>query len=438
MPRVLSFALRLAARNLEIRRCGPHFRPHELLFGKTRPTHRQPSLTRNMSASAFAPPECLFHPLDFPHKTLMGPGPSNAPPRVLAAGALPLLGHLHPEFCQIMDEVRQGIQYAFQTKNEWTFAISGTGHLAMEAAVVNLMEAGDVALVCQNGLWGVRFSDMVERNGCVAHKLVKPMGQVFSLEEIEQGLKMYKPLLLFVTFGESSGGTLQPLEGIGSLCHKYNCLLVVDSVAAMGGAPLFMDAMEIDLLYTGSQKVLGVPPGTAPISFSERAKIRVQTRSTKIRSWYLDAGELENYWGCDNNPRRYHHTGPISSIYALREGLAQLAEIGLEASWASHKKCAQLLHDGIEKLGLSLLVKDPSIRNPCVTVILVPDGIAWKDVVDHMMKNYRVEIAGGLGELAGKAWRIGLMGYNCTPEKVQLTLRAFSEALAACGYTLPK
>lgn len=351
---------------------------------------------------------------------------------------MPLLGHLHPEFTQIMDQVKQGIQYAFQTQNEWTFAISGTGHAAMEAMVANLLEAGEVALVCQNGIWGQRFADMVERNGSVAQKLVCPMGEVFSLQQVEEGLKTHKPVLLFVTHGESSAGTAQPLEGLGPLCHKYNCLLVVDSVAAMGGVPLYMDKSEIDGLYSGSQKVLGAPPGTAPVSFSERAKKKVQTRSSKVRSFYFDANELSNYWGCDRGPRRYHHTGPISSVYALREGLARLAEIGLEASWANHRQCAQQLYDGLQGMGLSLLVNNPVVRNPCVTTILVPDGIAWKDVVDYAMKNYRVEIAGGLGELAGKVWRIGIMGYNCTPDNVRLVLRVFSEGLVSCGYELPK
>lgn len=389
-------------------------------------------------APYISPPECLFHPLDFPMKTLMGPGPSNAPPRVLAAGALPLLGHLHPEFTQIMDQVKLGIQYAFQTENEWTFAISGSGHAAMEGVVSNLLEAGEVALVCTNGLWGQRFADMVDRNGSVAQILKRPMGEVFTLLEIEEGLKTYKPALVFITHGESSGGTVQPLEGIGALCHKYNSVLVVDSVAALGGAPLLMDKWEIDCLYSGSQKVLGAPPGTAPISYGERARKKIASRSSRVRSYYFDAAELANYWGCDKGPRRYHHTGFISSVYALREGLASLAEVGLEQSWANHKQCAEQLHEGIHKLGLQLLVKEKVYRNPCVTTIKVPEGVQWKDVTDYAMKNYRVEIAGGLGDLTGKVWRIGVMGYNCTPDKIRLVLRALSDGLASVGYKPPK
>ncbi|KAI8796018.1 serine--pyruvate aminotransferase [Biomphalaria glabrata] len=374
-------------------------------------------------------PKCLLKPIDVPNKLLMGPGPSNCPPRVLAAGALPMLGHLHPEFTKIMDEVKEGIQYLFQTKNEWTFAISGTGHAAMEASVVNLLEPDDVILVCQNGIWGQRLADMADRNGSTVKKLIRPYGEVFTLEEIEKGLQEHKPSVVFVTYGESSAGTAQPLEGLGDLCHKYNALLLVDSVAILGGRPLFMDAWNIDVLYSGSQKVIGAPPATSPISFSLKAREKIASRKTRIRSYYFDCNELANYWACDQGPRRYHHTGMVTSVYGLREGLARLAEEGLEKSWKDHKDCSELLYQGLEKLGLELLVKNKEIRNPCVTTIKVPPGINWKDVTDYAMKNYRVEIAGGLGDLAGKTWRIGIMGYNCRPENVQLVLRVLEEAL---------
>lgn len=378
-----------------------------------------------------SPPECLLRPMHVPIKLLMGPGPSNCPPRVLNASALPLLGHLHPEFTQIMDEVKAGIQYVFQTTNSWTVCVSATGHGAMEASVCNMVEDGDKVMVCVNGLWGERFSDMAQRHGADVVTLSTPMGTVFDLETIEKGLREHKPLVMFITHGESSGTTVQPLEGIGQLCHKHNCLLIVDSVAAMGGVPLFMDKWEIDVLYTGSQKVLSAPPGASPISFSERAKQKVVQRKTKVRSFYFDMNHLANYWGCDKDARRYHHTGPISSIYAIREGLARLAEEGLEKSWAQHAKCVQLLHDGIEALGLQLFVKDKQARLPCVTGVIVPDDVNWKEVADYIMKTYRVEISGGLGAQAGKIWRIGLMGHNCTEDNVRMVLRALGEGLAA-------
>ncbi|WAR14051.1 SPYA-like protein, partial [Mya arenaria] len=213
------------------------------------------------------------------------------------------------------------------------------------------------------------------------------------------GIKEHRPKVLFVTHGESSGTTVQRLQGIGKICHENDCLLIVDSVAAMGGVPLFMDKWEIDVLYTGAQKVLSAPPGASPISFSERA--------------------------------RYHHTGPISSVYALREGLARLADVGLETSWETHKSCAEALLDGVEKLGLELLVKEKEHRLPCVTGILVPENVNWKLVTDFAMSKYRVEISGGLGAMAGRMWRVGLMGYNCTPDNVRLVLRALGDGLTS-------
>ncbi|KAL4221089.1 hypothetical protein ACF0H5_019351 [Mactra antiquata] len=328
-----------------------------------------------------------------------------------------------------MDDVKDGIKYGFQTDNIWTVCVSGSGHGAMETSVCNLIEAGDKVMVCVNGLWGERFSDMADRHGANLSKIDKPMGTVFSLEEIEKGLQDNQPEIMFITHGESSGTTVQQLQGLGQLCHRYNCILIVDSVAAMGGVPLFMDQWEIDVLYTGAQKVLSAPPGVSPISFSNRARQKVENRKTKVRSYYFDMKELANYWGCDNEPRRYHHTGLISSVYALREGFARLAEVGLEQSWTTHTQCMQQLHAGIGDLGLELFVKEKSARLPCVTGIVVPEDIHWKDVSDYAMKNYRVEISGGLGAQAGKIWRIGLMGYNCTDSNVTLVLRALSEAL---------
>ncbi|ELU05539.1 hypothetical protein CAPTEDRAFT_164164 [Capitella teleta] len=378
-------------------------------------------------------PERLLHPMEFPRKLLMGPGPANAPPRVLAAGALPLLGHLHPEFVQIMDDCKSGIQYAFQTENPVTLAISGTGHAAMEAACCNLVEAGDVVLVLCAGIWGHRFADMVDRHDGVVKKLNKPAGETFSLSDIEQGLRAHNPKLLFVTHGESSSTTLQSLEGIGKLCHKFGCLVVVDSVAALGGVPLLQDAWELDVVYTGGQKVLSCPPGASPISFGPAAMKKVKSRKTKIRSFYLDINELANYWGCDGQPRRYHHTGPISNIYTLREALSILAEETLAKCWERHAKCAALLHDGLRQLGLELFVKNPECRLPTVTGIVVPPGVDWKKVADNAMAKYRVEISGGLGATAGKIWRVGLLGYNAEPENVKSVLSALKE-----GITLQK
>ncbi|KAJ1089514.1 hypothetical protein NDU88_002665 [Pleurodeles waltl] len=363
---------------------------------------------------------------------MLGPGPSNVPPRIQAAGGRPLIGHMHPEIFQIMDDIKLGIQYAFQTRNSLTLAISGSGHCAMEAAFFNSLEPGETVLIAVKGIWGERAADICERIGAVVHRLVKSPGESFTLEEVEQGLAKHKPVLFFITHGESSSGVAQPLDGLGNLCHRYDCLLLVDSVASLGGVPIFMDQQEIDILYSGSQKVLNAPPGTAPISFSEKAQKKIFRRKTKPPSLYVDMGWLSNYWGCDGKSRMYHHTGPITNFFSLREGLAMLAEQGLENSWKLHKENALYLYEGLEKLGLKLYVKDEAIRLPTVTTVEVPQGYEWKDITAFLMKNYSIEIAGGLGPSAGKVLRIGLMGYNSTKANVDLVLVALKDALQQC------
>ncbi|BFZ23570.1 hypothetical protein BsWGS_26612 [Bradybaena similaris] len=353
-----------------------------------------------------APPRSLMKPLSVPYKLLMGAGPSNCSPRVLAAATLPMLGHRQPETIEIMDEVQEGLRYVFQTQNEWTFAISATGNGAMEATVVNLLEPD-----------------------CVAKTIVRPFGEVFTLEEIEKGLKDHKPSIVFIVYGESSGGTAQPLEGIGELCHKYNSLLVVDAVAILGGAPLFTDDWDIDVIYGGMQKCLSAPPSLSPISFSHRAREKIANRKKPIRSYYFNAPALADHWGCDGRSRGFHHTEMVTNLYMLRESLAMLAEEGLEKAWQAHRDCAQLLHKGLEQLGLELLVKDKNVRNPCVTPVIVPAGISRKDVSDYTMRHYRIDIPGGFNWMVDTVWRIGIMGYNSKPENIRLTLKAFGEAL---------
>nr|XP_014124315.2 serine--pyruvate aminotransferase [Zonotrichia albicollis] len=378
------------------------------------------------------PPGELLRPLAVPERLLLGPGPSNVPRRIRAAGAAQLLGHMHPEVLQVMDEIKAGIQYAFQTRNRLSLALSGSGHCAMEAALLNLLERGDTVLVAINGIWGQRAAEIARRLGANVCELLKPPGQYFTPQDIEQGLVQHKPLVLFITHGESSTGVLQPLEGLGELCHRHGCLLLVDAVASLGGAPIFMDQQEIDVLYSGSQKVLNVPPGTAPISFSERAREKLLRRKTKPPSYYLDMSCLANYWGCDGEPRRYHHTAPINSFFSLREGLALLAERGLESSWERHRANCSLLCQGLLGMGLELFVEEEKARLPTITTVRVPEGYSWKDITAFLMDKHGVEIAGGLGPTAGKVLRIGLMGCNSTRDNVERVLGALRDALQRC------
>ncbi|NWY03563.1 SPYA protein, partial [Nothoprocta ornata] len=378
-----------------------------------------------------APPPRLLQPLAVPQRLLLGPGPSNAPPRVLAAATHQLLGHMHPEMLQIMDEVKAGIQYAFQTRNALSLAVSGTGHCAMEAALFNVAEPSDSVLVGINGIWGERAADVAARLG-VRVRVPGPSPAPRALALSVQGLVRHKPTVLFLAHGESSTGVLQPLEGLGELCHRHGCLLLVDSVASLGGAPILMDQQEIDILYSGPQKVLGAPPGSAPISFSERAREKMLRRKTKPPSFYLDMLCLGSYWGCDGPSRMYHHTAPIQSLYCLREGLAMLAEQGLEKSWVRHRANCVSLCQGLQELGLELFVKEEKARLPTVTTVKVPEDCDWKEIVTYVMDKYSIEIVGGLGPTAGKVFRIGLMGYNSTAANVDRVLQALRDALQHC------
>ncbi|XP_061539916.1 alanine--glyoxylate and serine--pyruvate aminotransferase a [Phycodurus eques] len=386
-----------------------------------------------MSSRTVPPPQRLRTHLTVPHRHMFGAGPSNVPLRILQAGANPVIGHMHPEIFEIMADIRSGIQYMFQTRNLVTFAVSGTGHAAMECAIFNAVEAGDGVLAAVNGIWGERVADMAERIGARVNTIVAPPGGFFTNREIEQALSKHRPALFFLAHGESSTGVLHPLDGIGQLCHKYDCLFLVDSVASMGGAPVYMDQQEIDILYTGSQKVLNAPPGTAPISFSERARRKIFNRSTKPVSFLLDLSWLSNYWGCNGEATRvYHHTGPVSAFYSLRESLAILVEEGLEHSWERHRKVAEYFHTCLERMGLKLFVEDKALRLPTVTTIMAPHGYDWKDITAYVMKTHNLEISGGLGPSAGMVLRVGLMGCNSSVSGADMVLAALRDALTHC------
>lgn len=378
------------------------------------------------------PPEVLSKPLSVPKRLLLGPGPSNLAPRVRAASGLRMIGHMQKEALQIMDDIKQGIQYVFQTRNPLTLAVSGSGHCAMETALFNILEPGDSFLVGANGIWGQRAAEIAERIGARVHLMTKEAGGHFTLKEVEKGLARYKPVLLFLTHGESSTGVLQPLDGCGELCHRYQCLFLVDSVASLGGVPIYMDQQGIDILYSGSQKVLNAPPGTSLISFSDKAKYKIYFRKTKPISFYTDVTCLAKLWGCEGETRMIHHTTPVTSLYCLRESLALISEQGLENSWQRHRETTVYLYDRLQELGLQLFVKDPATRLPTITTVTVPAGYNWRDITNYVLDHFNIEISGGLGPSEGKVLRIGLLGCNATRENVDRIAEALRGALQHC------
>ncbi|NXQ68150.1 SPYA protein, partial [Quiscalus mexicanus] len=384
------------------------------------------------------PPGELLRPLAVPERLLLGPGPSNVPRRIRAAGALQLLGHMHPEVLQVMDEIKAGIQYAFQTRNRLSLAVSGSGHCAMEAALFNLLEPGDTVLVAINGIWGQRAADIAGRLGANVCELLKPPGKYFTPRDIEQGLVQHKPLVLFITHGESSTGVLQPLEGLGQLCHRHGCLLLVDAVASLGGAPIFMDQQEIDVLYSGSQKVLNAPPGSAPISFSERARVWRAPGSDTGPTAACCARACST-WGWSSLWRRRWVQGKPTTTITITTGWGQREDTALSSwrcAWAAFgarekSPCSVMLSPGAV-LGSAGAVGLEKARLPTITTVRVPEGYSWKDITAFLMDKHGVEIAGGLGPTVGKVLRIGLMGCNSSRASVERVLGALRDALQRC------
>ena len=356
---------------------------------------------------------------------MFGPGPSNAHPRILQAIGTKQVGHLDPQFLHLMDEIQELLRYAMQTDNTFTIPVSGTGSAAMEAAIANLIEPGDKFLVAVNGYFGNRMIDMATRYDAKVHRIDKPWGEVFELDELEAALKKFRPAILGIVHAETSTGALQPLEKLGALCREYDCLLLVDAVTSLGGVPLFVDQWKIDACYSGSQKCLNCPPGIAPLTFNERAVNKLRNRKTRVANWYLDMSMLMNYWG---GSRTYHHTAPINMNYALFEALRIVAEEGLDARWKQHRQVAEKLWEGLEEMGLKCWVAKEH-RLPSLTTVTIPEGVNGKDVQRRLLDEFNIEIAGGLGELGGKVWRIGMMGYNAKEENVMMLLSALKIAL---------
>jgi alanine-glyoxylate transaminase/serine-glyoxylate transaminase/serine-pyruvate transaminase len=370
--------------------------------------------------------------MEVPQRLLMGPGPANAYPRILAAQALPLLGHMHPPFLKIMDEISEGLRYAFQTDSKYTLMVSGTGHAGMEAAIANLLEPGEKIMVGNAGIWGERVADLSARYGGDVIELKCPAGQTFSQEELTKALEEHKPAVLFLCQGESITGTHQSLAGLGEVCKRTGTLLLVDTVCSLGGVPLFADNWGIDCIYSGSQKCLSGPPGAAPFFMSERAMEKLQSRKSKPATFNLDMNLIGDYWGWYGK-RSYHHTGPVSTFYAMREALAIVNEEGLEQLWARHLAAHNQLWEGLSSLGLKPFVEKEQDRLITVNTIKVPEGVDWAAVVKNAMDKFNLEIAGGLGPTIGKVWRVGCMGYNARPGPIALTIEAFRDGLKQQG-----
>lgn len=367
--------------------------------------------------------------MEVPHTTdlnpspriLLGPGPSMVASRVLRAMSAPLLGHLDPEFLTIMNGVQQLLRYVFQTENELTIPISGTGSAGMEAALVNFIEPGDKVLIGVNGYFGERLCDMAGRLGASVDRLERPWGDVFDPDEINAALARKKYKLLAVVHAETSTGALQPhVAEIARAAHDHGALLVLDAVTSLGGVPVAIDAWDVDIAYSGTQKCLSCPPGLAPITIGPRGREALRNRKSQVPNWYLDLTMVERYWGKE---RTYHHTAPISMNYALREALRIVAEEGLEARFARHRAHAELLWAGLEELDLPPFVP-LSHRNPTLTTCQIGAGIDDAGVRRRLLEEYNIEISGGFGPLKGKVWRIGLMGHSSRRENVALLLAA--------------
>ena len=363
--------------------------------------------------------------LALPERILLGPGPSLADPRVLQAMTTPLLGHLDPAFLGLMDRIQELLRYVFETSNRLTIPISGTGSAAMEAAVANMVEPGDKVLVCSNGYFSLRIAEMARRYGGDVLTITRPWGEVFTAEEVEAALQQHPAKVVAVVHAETSTGALQPLDDILRVVHQAGAYLIVDAVTSLGGLPVSVDLRKIDVCYSGAQKCLSAPPGVSPITFSPRAAEVLRERRTPVANWYLDCTLVEKYWGKE---RTYHHTAPISANYSLFEALSIVAEEGLEARWARHRRNAELLWQGLESLDLTLHVPI-AYRLPTLTTVRVPDGVDETQLRMRLLNEYNIEIGGGLGELKGRVWRIGLMGYSSNPDNVDLLVSAFEKLL---------
>lgn len=363
-------------------------------------------------------------------RVLLGPGPSNVHPRVMKAMLSPVVGHLDPDFLRVMEDIKKLLRIVFQTGNEITFPVSGTGSAGMETVLANLIEDGDDVVVAVNGAFGERIADAAGRLGAKVHRAEAEWGRIVEPGRVEAALMAARqPKLLAVVHAETSTGVYQPVEELGAVAHRYGALMVMDAVTSLGCVPVEIDRWQVDACYSCTQKGIGAPPGLAPVTFSERAMQAVRTRKQKCRSWYFDVALIERYWGPD---RLYHHTAPISMNYAIYEALRIVVEEGLETRFKRHAANAAALQAGLQAMGLELAAQ-PGYRLPQLTAVRVPEGIDDARVRADLLRIFNLEIGAGLGVFRGKVWRIGLMGESSRRENVMLVLNALETVLAAQG-----
>jgi len=352
-------------------------------------------------------------------RTLMGPGPSDVHPRVLQALSMPTIGHLDPEFVGLMDEIKSLLQYAFQTKNELTIPVSAPGSAGMETCFANLIEPGEKVLVAINGVFGNRMKENVERCGGIPIVVNTPWGKAISPESIEEEFKKDSEIkILAFVHAETSTGVLSDAKTLGLLAKKYNVLTIADTVTSLGGSPLKVDEWQLDAVYSGTQKCLSCVPGLSPITISPKAVQKIKNRKTKVQSWFLDLNLVMGYWD-SNNKRSYHHTAPVNSLYALHESLLMLKEEGLENSWKRHAEMHEYLQSKLTPLGIEFLV-DKEDRTPQLNAVTIPAQFDDAQTRAYLLKEYSLEIGAGLGDFAGKIWRIGLMGQSSTKKNIDL------------------
>jgi len=369
-----------------------------------------------------------FESFQPPVRTLMGPGPSDIHPRVLAAMGRPTIGHLDPAFIRMMEETKAMLQYAFQTQNAFTLPISAPASAGMETCFVNLVEPGDKVIVCVNGVFGLRMKENVERSGGVPIVVETPWGEAVDPNQVEETFKKNPnaKMLAFV-HAETSTGAESDARTLVSVAHKHDAVTIVDAVTSLGGSPLKVDEWQLDAVYSGSQKCLSCTPGLSPVTMSERAVEKIKRRKNKVPSWFLDLNLVMGYWG--SGKRAYHHTAPINPLYGLHEALVMLQEEGLENSWARHRKHHLALRAGLDAMGMQFYVKEAH-RLPQLNAIVVPDGVDDAELRSRLLNEYNLEIGAGLGTLAGKIVRIGLMGYSANVKNVLYCLAALEEVLA--------